>query len=855
MSSILDFQQAKANHLLFKSRLRTILYDEGDPADPQVLSQYACAIGKWLYGHALIQYETIPEVFTLEEVHSQLHRIARDLVSRYQQGQVWEARQGLLQLEQVADQLVDLLQRVETKVNASNPPIASSSHASESIDHGRALQALLAQNELLDSKIKQLAGQEMLPVNQLADTQQSLYPFLWQAPAAFCILRGPEHTFELANPGYQQLIGGRNPIGQPVRRALPELAGQGFFELLDNVYTTQQPFTGKNVPVTLLDPSGQSRTAYIDFSYQPILDQQGQTVGILVFAYEVTAQVLVSQQFKESEHRFRSLIEEAPVATCLFVGREQRIDMANQPMISIWGKGHDVIGKPLEEALPELKGQPFLSILDHVFTSGEAYQAKGMECELVVNGVAGTYYFDFTYKPLRNESGEVYGIIDMAVDVTAQVLARQELEVSEKRFRQAVEQAPVAIVILKGDSLIIETANPAMLDLMGRGADSLGQPLEVVMPELDGQALLALSQRVYETGEPYFGWSQPAQINRNGQIETGYFNVSYTPFYEGEHITGVLQIVSEVTDQVLAHQALVQSETRYRHLAGALEQQVQQRTEELVASNGELAAINEELASTNEQYAASNKELTETTHLLSRSNENLQQFAYVASHDLQEPLRKIQQFGDLLKEQYGDQLGTGTDYLNRMQSAASRMSTLIRDLLTYSRIASQQETGELVALNEVVQAVLSDLEVMIEETGAHVQVKNLPTVRGDKLQLGQLFQNLLTNALKFRQPGVAPVVQIESHEVGLEELPATAKPLRGVQAYHRIEIADNGIGFDEKYLDRMFQVFQRLHGGRTYAGTGIGLAICEKVVTNHGGFITAHSQLGKGATFIVYLPA
>lgn len=232
----------------------------------------------------------------------------------------------------------------------------------------------------------------------------------------------------------------------------------------------------------------------------------------------------------------------------------------------------------------------------------------------------------------------------------------------------------------------------------------------------------------------------------------------------------------------------------------------------------------------------------------------------MASHDLQEPLRKIQQFGDLLKSQHGNTLGEETIYLERMQMAAGRMSTLIKDLLNYSHITTQRDTNGPVALPEVLDRVLAILELSIQESSAQISVGPLPTVLGDASQLGQLFQNLLSNALKFSRvdtQGVPmiPRISITAQRVNVQELPPSVKPLRMAPAYEHIRVTDNGVGFDEKYLDRIFQVFQRLHGKGQYAGTGIGLAICEKVVVNHGGVITATSQLGRGATFSVYLPA
>ncbi|GAB3881118.1 sensor histidine kinase [Spirosoma agri] len=257
----------------------------------------------------------------------------------------------------------------------------------------------------------------------------------------------------------------------------------------------------------------------------------------------------------------------------------------------------------------------------------------------------------------------------------------------------------------------------------------------------------------------------------------------------------------------------------------------------------------------NQQLAKANTALQISNQALNRSNDNLQQFAYIASHDLQEPLRKIQAFGDLLKTKHTAQLGEGIDYIERMQSAASRMSILIKDLLTFSRISIQPETTLPVPLSQLIDPILTDLEMAIDESGAVIDLEPLPTVSGDPSQLRQLFQNLISNAIKFRRSDVSPHIRIGSKLLAASDLPSSVKPTHEAASYHRIDVQDNGIGFETKYLDRIFQVFQRLYGKNQYPGTGIGLAICEKVAANHGGAITAASQLGEGATFSVYLPA
>ncbi|QDK80101.1 PAS domain-containing sensor histidine kinase [Spirosoma sp. KCTC 42546] len=394
---------------------------------------------------------------------------------------------------------------------------------------------------------------------------------------------------------------------------------------------------------------------------------------------------------------FRSIVMESPIPIALLVGRELIITVANEPQLAVWGKGDKVIGLPLARAIPEMEGQPFLGILDDVFTTGIPFASNNTPATMVVDGITKTVCFDFSFKPIRNHQGVVYGIIATGIEITQQVADRQALQHSEERYRQ---------------------------------------------------------------------------------------------------------------------------------LSADLDQQVQERTQQL----------------------------EDSVQDLKRSNVNLQQFAYIASHDLQEPLRKVQQFGDLLKTQFGSELGEGITYIERMQSAANRMSTLIRDLLSFSRISTQRDTSRMVSLTEIVRSAEKNLDWVIDETNAVVHVSDLPMVEGDPSQLEQLFQNLLSNALKFHKPGVTPQVHILYEWVASSSVPKAVKSDRKGIAYHRIDVIDDGIGFEEKYLDRIFTVFQRLHSKSEFDGTGIGLAICDKVVANHGGAIIARSQPGQGSIFSVFLP-
>jgi light-regulated signal transduction histidine kinase (bacteriophytochrome) len=232
--------------------------------------------------------------------------------------------------------------------------------------------------------------------------------------------------------------------------------------------------------------------------------------------------------------------------------------------------------------------------------------------------------------------------------------------------------------------------------------------------------------------------------------------------------------------------------------------------------------------------------LADTAERLRRSNQDLEQFAFVASHDLQEPLRKVQAFGDILTKTLAERLtGDEGEYLKRMMLASGRMQRMINDLLLLSRVATQGRPFRKVDLNEVAKDVISDLEMSIRNSAGQVTVNTLPVIWADPFQMRQLIQNLVANGLKFRRPESPPVLILRA-----------TKDRETVQ----LEFEDNGIGFDEKNLERIFQPFGRLHGMEEFEGSGMGLAICKKIVDRHHGTITARSLPGQGSIFLVTLP-
>jgi signal transduction histidine kinase len=380
-----------------------------------------------------------------------------------------------------------------------------------------------------------------------------------------------------------------------------------------------------------------------------------------------------------------------------------------------------------------------------------------------------------------------------------------------------VEQAPIAIALTRGRELLIENINEPMKRFLVRDArDPVGRRIIDVLPELSQQPVLEIVEKVLDTGQPYNGLEVPIELEVDGVLKTIYFNLAYTPMVEEGKVTGILHSALDVTEQVLARKKIEESEAE-------LQQRVEQRTHELAI------AIKK----------------------LQRSNEQLEEFAHAASHDLKEPIRKIHFYTDRLKNQLSPKLAADdVRMFERVEHASQRMNLLIDDLLLYSHVSQRPPEKESVDLNEKMQRVMEDLELDIHEKNAIINVGKLPVVNGYRRQLQQLFHNLLTNALKYSQPGVNPEININSKLVQGE--------LAGLQPerqYHLLSIADNGIGFEQEHAEKIFQMFQRLHGKAEYQGTGVGLSIVRKVAENHDGKITAESEPLKGATFKLYLPA
>jgi PAS domain S-box-containing protein len=531
----------------------------------------------------------------------------------------------------------------------------------------------------------------------------------------------------------------------------------------------------------------------------------------------IRAQISMSEKRKEAENRLREFLMQAPAAIAVVEGRNYVFTLCNSLYEKMFSRtGKQLIGVPIAQVFPEEDDQAIYELFDKVHSTGQTFVAKELPINVKDDSKVRTGYFDINIHPIKDSGGNVNSLMLHAVDTTAQVEARQKIEASEKQFKDVLLQSPSIFVILEGPAMMITFVNEPLLNSWGRTADIVGKPLLEALPELKDQRFPRLLKEVYEKGQPRYGKEERAVVVRDGVPTDVYYNFVYQPIFHPDGTTsGITVMANDVTEQVTARKKIERS-------AADLEQQVLERTAKLEQKNIELERINKELAS----------------------------FTYIASHDLQEPLRKIRTFAHLIRS--GESLEQAVDkYLGKIQLSAERMSSMISSVLAYSKMSQTREEAVLTDLNGVLENVKSDFELVIEERKGRIESDRLPTVRAVPISMQQLFSNLIGNSLKFSDK--PPVIKISSRIVGGAEVNVSNKP-DAAQKFAEITFQDNGIGFDPAYRDQIFHLFQRLHGKSKYSGTGVGLSIVAKIVEQHNGFIRADSQREKGATFIIWLP-
>ncbi|MCB2408713.1 PAS domain-containing protein [Hymenobacter lucidus] len=710
--------------------------------------------------------------------------------------------------------------------------------------------------------------------------RQQLQHLIMQAPACIASLQGPELTFTLVNPLYQQLVGERQLTGKPLREAWPELAGQGFFELLEGVYRTGETYYG-NEQVAYLDQtnSGRLEPVYFNFIYQATRDAANQVTGVLIFAYDVSEQVKARQLIEQQEQKANNLNEELAATNEELAATNEELHASNEEML--------------------------------------ASNTQLTRVQLSLNQL--------------NQQLEAR----VTERTQALQLAQRETERQKQHLERLFMQAPAAICILNGPELVFELVNPAYQQLFP-GRSLLGKPILEALPEITGHTVHQTFVRVYETGVTHEEQALLIPLTRpgDGMLENRYFNyIQQARYNEHGHIDGVLVFAFEVTEQVRARQAseatahqlqvltnalpvliaYVDQQQKYqfanqayqtwfdqnpadlldqpvreilgdtaygevqgyieRGLAGELvdfEARMPYRqdfvrhirtsyvpdvhdgqvagffslvtdiTEQVVARQ-QVQHLNEELAAINEELQVSNEDLRDTNEQLTRTNVDLDNFIYTASHDLKAPISNIEGLLYALREELPADVNTAGQIgpiLTRMLDSVDRFKRTIGHLTEVSKLQKEHTpTSAAVDLAAIISDVRLDLAPLLQESGAEllVEVAHCPSILFPEKNLRSIVYNLLSNALKYRAPDRPLRIGLRCH--------TTAQQIV-------LEVRDNGLGIDETQQARLFTMFQRFHAH--VEGSGIGLYMVKKMVENAGGRIEVSSQPGVGTTFSVY---
>jgi PAS domain S-box-containing protein len=1023
--------------------------------------------------------------------------------------------------------------------------------------------------------------EKVLAAQKIQQSESRFQNLIHNAAVGVILLTGREMKVEVVNEAYGRLID-RTPdelLGQPLFNIIPEAEAQ-YRPILEQVMKSGEPLYLYDTPYSV-QKDARTIEGFLHVTYQPYRNNDGVITGVLALLQDTTESVRAKKALEESEAKFRSVIENAPAAIGLFVGRNLVIESPNQTFVDIVGKGWGIVGKPLREAMPELitEGQPYLQILDDVFTTGKAFSTPGSLVKIVQQGVLTSRYYSFTYSPLYNADGKVWAILDIAIDVTEQIEAQQAITESEKQFRDFSNNIQNLAWIADGEGWIYwynqrwyDYTGTTLEEMQGWGwekvhhpdhiervvafvkeAWSKPQPWELTfplrgadgvyrwfltraVPVLDDEGKITrwigtntniheqkMAQQAIAESEARFRtlandtpaflftadadtnlsfvnrqwlefvgleekegfgkswervthpddigpmyaiyldavankksyhfeirqkniageyrwilWNGIPRLDANGDLlgivgigidvteqkrvqelvqasearfrqmadlvpqilwtarpdgSVDYYNKrwyqytgvaedsgneEWTPFIHPDDQTQMISVWTEsiqtgkayqfefrlkeaatghyrwfmakavpvrdeagrlvkwfgatydIHEQKLIEEILKENEARFRSLANAMPQVVW-----VAESNGEVMYYNDQVVQFEGAYQLADgnwawqgmmhpedveataqawndaiasgsvyemehrikirgdgyrwflsraipqvdetgqvqkwygtatdihdqktfmekleEEVAQRTKDLQRSNEDLQQFAHVASHDLKEPVRKVRTFSNRLRDEFGTGLpDKANTYLEKIESAASRMYAMIDGVLAYSSLGGIEQVREEVDLNKTIAQIQNDLEVVISGKGATLQYGRLPVVSGYALLLYQLFYNLMNNSLKFSKAGVPPLITIAAQSPLPGELKANGLSEGN---WVRISITDNGIGFSPAYRHRIFQTFSRLNSKDKFEGTGLGLALCKKIVERHGGAIWAEGEEGKGAEFVMILPA
>jgi PAS domain S-box-containing protein len=571
-----------------------------------------------------------------------------------------------------------------------------------------------------------------------------------------------------------------------LQKSLEEACGKNFFDLeyppslaarlqlqIQQVIDTLQPVRDQT---EFTGPAGESR--FYEYIFVPVLDSAGRIRAVAGSTRDITEQNLAAQRIEDDRRRWRDLLEKTPAGIALLRGPQHTFEWVNPDYERIVGRtAASLIGKTVREAFPEVDGQVYFSLLHGVYQTGEPF--VGRESPIHLNRGHGTpndLYINFVYLPTRDLDGNIDGIYVHFTDVTGMVVARKQVEESERQFRTLAETIP-HLAWMAGETGDVFWYNRRWYDYTGLPFNEIkGWAWQQLLdPKMLSDVLAGWRQGI-ASGEP-FEMIFPLRRS-DGEFRSFLTRVEPVKDIQGR-VVRWFGTNTDITDQ---------------------------------------RKIQEELR---------------------RMNRELEEFAYVASHDLQEPLRMVNIYTQMILRNPNRPQEELNQYSGFVHEGVKRMEALIQDLLSFSRSVHTEDLPVGAAdLSAALNEAKDVLKGRIQDTGATIQNSTLPTVRGDTAQLAHVFQNVLSNALKYRKKDALPEISISAKPEGDQWI---------------ISVRDNGIGFEPQYAERIFGLFKRLHK-EEFPGTGLGLAICRRIVERYGGRIWAEGKLGEGAVFYISLP-
>lgn len=644
---------------------------------------------------------------------------------------------------------------------------------------------------------------------EILEKQKEFKNIVSQSPIAIAILKGKDFIIEIGNNAMLKLWRKdfEEVVGKSILDVFPELRDQAYAGLLKNVMQTGIPYRDTE-SLAHVDSHDGRKTFYLDFEYSPLFNINNEVYGIMCTVNNVTDRVKARKLKDISQKRQSHLIQTLPVAMYT-INKKGYIDLYNKAAETLWGRK------------PELEkdrwcGAYKLSTLDGIPISHDScpmamafQEGRSLEEQIYMHRENGEKRHVIVHpQPLYNDSGKIIGASKVMIDITDSKEAEEALRKSEEKFRLLASSIPQFIWTSDPEGNL-DYFSDSVFKYTGMTPAEIanGGWLDVVHPEEREENIKKWFHSV-NTGEEF-------KFEHRFRRHDGVYHWQLTRAIPQKDSKGNIQQWVGTSTDIEDHKTFQKK----------LENLVNERTKELKKANIELENMNKELSS----------------------------FAYISSHDLQEPLRKIQTFGSIIQQNDFENLSdNGKRNFARMQLAANRMKTLINDLLTYSRTNSSEKVYEKTDLNLLLNEMYSEFSETLEEKNGKLEISKMPEISAIPFQLRQLFLNLISNALKFTRPEISPVIRITSkiikgNKIGNENIFQD-------QQYLHIMVADNGIGFSQEYATKIFEVFQRLHGKGEYEGTGIGLAICSKIAENHNAIIKATSEVNNGATFHLYFP-